>query len=93
MGKKITRTFLVNNKLGLHARPASLFVQTASGFDSDIQVKNLETSVSADGKSMMSVLMLAAGKGTQLKVTAEGNDAEAALKALGDLIGKGFDEE
>lgn len=86
-------TFEISNKLGLHARPASLFVQAASGFDCEIQVENLSTSAVADGKSMMSMLMLAAACGTSLKITAEGSDAECAVKTLGGLVSRGFDEE
>ena len=80
---------IIKNKLGLHARPASLFVQTASKFDSDITVsKDSET---ANGKSLMS--MLSAACGSKLVITASGPDAENAVKALNDLVDRRFDEE
>ena len=82
---------IIKNKLGLHARPASLFVQTASKFDSDITVsKDSET---ANGKSLMSMLVLSAACGTKLVITASGPDAENAVKALTDLVDRRFDEE
>lgn len=93
MGKKASGIFTIKNQLGMHARPSSLFVQTASGFDSEVRVEKEETGESANGKSLMTMLMLSAGFGTKLKVTAEGADAENALKALAELINRGFDEE
>ncbi len=82
---------IIKNKLGLHARPASLFVQTASKFDSTITVsKDGET---ADGKSLMSMLVLSAACDSKLIITASGSDAEEAVKALNDLVDRRFDEE
>jgi phosphotransferase system HPr (HPr) family protein len=86
-------TFEIVNERGFHARPASLFVQNALNYASDIKVKNLESGITADGKSLMSLLMLAAPKGTRLEVSAAGNDAENALETLGRMIKGGFDEE
>ena len=86
-------TFEIVNERGFHARPASLFVQSALNYASDIKVKNLESGITADGKSLMSLLMLAAPKGTRLEVSAAGNDAENALESLGRMITGGFDEE
>ena len=86
-------TFEIVNERGFHARPASLFVQNALNYASDIKVKNLESGITADGKSLMSLLMLAAPKGTRLEVSAAGNDAENALESLGRMITGGFDEE
>ena len=85
--------FEIVNERGFHARPASLFVQSASGFASSVEVKNLSSGVTADGKSLMSLLMLAAAKGTLLEITTAGPDAEDALKNLGDMIAGGFDED
>ena len=86
-----TTVCTIKNKLGLHARPASLFVQTASKFDSDIVVsKDSET---ANGKSLMSMMVLSAVCGSKLKITASGPDAEDAVKALNDLVDRRFDEE
>lgn len=79
------------NKLGLHARPAMSFVDTASSFTSDIKVTKEEQT--ADGKSIMQLMMLAAPKGTQLKIDAEGPDAEKAIDALTKLVANKFDEE
>lgn len=78
------------NKLGLHARAASKFVSCASRFSSTIRVARDGQWV--DGKSIMSVMMLAAGKGTVLDVEIDGADEQAALQALQDLVGDYFGE-
>lgn len=85
-----TREFTVTNKLGIHARPAAQFVKTASRFPCDIQVEKDDEQ--ADGKSIMGLMMLAAGHGSVLTITADGDDAEAALVALGELIERNFEE-
>jgi phosphocarrier protein HPr len=78
------------NKLGLHARAAAKFVACATAFSSRIQVgKDGEL---IDGKSIMSVMMLAAGKGTVLDIEIEGSDEENALAALQTLVANYFDE-
>ena len=87
-----TEHFVINNEKGLHARPAALFVQAASGFSSSVDVMNEDTKTSADGKSVMSMLMLAAPQGTRLRLTITGDDAEKAMETLGSLINRGFDE-
>lgn len=79
------------NRLGMHARPAMAFVDTASGFASDIRVA--KGSQQVDGKSIMQLMMLAATQGTQLQITAEGDDAEQAVQAIKELIERKFDEE
>lgn len=84
------QTFTIINKLGLHARAAAKFVTTASEFSSDISVIRGDRSV--NGKSIMGVMMLAAAKGTQITVLAEGDDAEAALNAIEALINDYFGE-
>ena len=86
-------TFEIVNERGFHARPASLFVQKAAAFASVVDVKNLSSGVIADGKSLMSLLMLAAGKGTRLEISVAGPDADDALKTLGGMITGGFDED
>lgn len=86
-----TAECIIKNKLGLHARPASLFVQTATKFDSDITVRKDDEV--ANGKSLMSMLVLSAACGSKLTITAKGPDAEQAVKALNDLIDRRFDEE
>lgn len=90
---KTSAAFEILNERGFHARPASLFVQCAMGFSSSVEVKNLTSGVTADGKSLLSLLMLAAPKGTKLEVTVAGQDAENAIKQLGAIITGGFDEE
>ncbi len=84
------QSYTIINKLGLHARAAAKFVTTASGFDSEITVSRDDRTV--NGKSIMGVMMLAAAKGTQITVNAQGNDAEAALEAIGSLINDYFGE-
>jgi len=76
--------FVVKSELGLHARPAGRFVSLASGFVAEIRVARGEEWVS--GKSVLSLLSLAAGPGTALQVRAEGVDARAAVEALGRLL-------
>jgi phosphocarrier protein HPr len=78
------------NKLGLHARAAAKFVACTSSFSSSIQAG--QDGQLVDGKSIMSVMMLAAGKGTTLDLEIEGRDEEAALNALQSLIGNRFNE-
>ncbi len=88
----IERTLLVTAPLGLHARAAAKLVRLVSSFDSDVQLQRADTSVSADAKSILSVLMLAASCGTQLHARAEGTDEAAAIVALDELFASGFGE-
>lgn len=83
-------TYTIINKLGLHARAAAKFVTTASGYEADITVSRDGRTV--NGKSIMGVMMLAAAKGTEITVIAKGDDAEAALGAIGCLINDYFGE-
>lgn len=78
------------NRLGLHARAAAKLTQAASAFQSEIWLSRNQRRVNA--KSIMGVMMLAAGKGTSVQIEAEGADAEAALAALQALIARRFDE-
>ena len=87
----IKREFTIQNKLGIHARPAAQFVKTASRFSCDIIVEKDAERV--DGKSIMGLMMLAAGHGSVLEISADGNDAEGALDALAALIERNFEEE
>jgi phosphocarrier protein HPr len=88
--KPITRELIVINKLGVHARPAALFVKTANRFACDIFVeKDGET---VNGKSIMGLMMLAAGPGCKLQVHASGMDAPEALNEIEALIRRKFDE-
>jgi phosphocarrier protein HPr len=83
-------TFQIVNDLGLHARAATKFVQTANKFRADVDVEKDEQTV--NGKSIMGVLMLVASKGTSITVRCKGDDAEACLMALGELVKSGFGE-
>ncbi|MFQ5480951.1 MAG: HPr family phosphocarrier protein [Thermodesulfobacteriota bacterium] len=85
------KTFLIQNKLGLHARASSFFVQTANRFTSEIFVSRDGQEV--NGKSILGVLMLAAPMGAEITLRAEGEDAAAALDALEELINDRFGEE
>ena len=87
----MTRDFTVTNKLGIHARPAALFVKVANQFSADVFVEKDGERI--NGKSIMGLMMLAAGPGSVLKVEASGDDAEEALTKLGELIGRNFDED
>ena len=87
----MTKEFLVVNKLGVHARPAALFVKTANRFACDIFVEKDGEKV--NGKSIMGLMMLAAGPGSKLVVHANGPDASKALTEIESLIKRKFDEE
>jgi phosphocarrier protein HPr len=87
---RLERTFVIVNSLGLHARPAAQLVQAANRHRSEIAFTKDGTTVNA--KSIMGVLTLAASKGSQLSVTCEGDDAEAALATIGKMIEAGFGE-
>jgi phosphotransferase system HPr (HPr) family protein len=90
---KSTLTIQVNHPAGLHARPASLFVQTANRYVSDIAVQNLtDDSDQANGKSILGVLTLGVCQGHEIRITAEGDDAEDALSAFEALIEDNFGE-
>ena len=81
---------LIVNKLGLHARPSAKLTQTASKFACDVWLTRNGRRV--NGKSIMGVMMLAAGKGSSILIETDGPDAEQALEALTALIASGFDE-
>jgi phosphocarrier protein len=87
----MTRDFMVSNKLGIHARPAAMFVKTANRFSCDIFVEKDGEKV--NGKSIMGLMMLAAGPGSKLTVHAQGRDASQALAEIETLIKRKFDEE
>lgn len=78
------------NELGMHARAAANFVKVANKYSSEVTVE--KDGVSANGKSIMGVMMLAASKGSKIKVTAEGEDAKESLEALEKLIKDKFGE-
>ena len=86
----IERDIEIKNKLGLHARAAAKFVHTAARFKSDIKVRKGEEEV--DGKSILGILLLAAGRGSTVRVRADGEDERDALDAVEKLIDAKFDE-
>lgn len=86
----ISKTYKINNELGLHARAAAQFVKIASRYQSEVKVQ--KDSREVNGKSIMGILMLAAAKGSSIRITASGSDAEEALKELGNLIENKFGE-
>lgn len=88
--QKIEKKFTVKNKLGLHARPAALFVETANKYSSDIFVRKGEQRI--NGKSIMGLMMLAAGCGTKLTIEIEGTDAKEAMGQIEKLFLNNFYE-
>lgn len=88
---KLTKVFTIQNRLGLHARPSAQFVKLCSKFRCEIWVEKDGEQV--NGKSIMGLMMLAAGLGSKLNVTCEGNDSEKALAEIEALINRKFDED
>jgi phosphocarrier protein len=87
----VEKIFIVKNKLGLHARPAALFVQTTGQFRSRVKVHRGDLEV--DGKSIMGLMMLAAEEGAQVRVVIDGDDEKDVLQALEKLFISRFDEK
>ncbi|QQL44180.1 HPr family phosphocarrier protein [Sulfuriroseicoccus oceanibius] len=87
----IKKEFTVVNKFGLHARPAAQLVKLANTFESEIWVE--KDSEQVNGKSIMGLMMLAAGHGSTITVSVDGGDEEDALAAVEELINSGFKEE
>jgi phosphotransferase system HPr (HPr) family protein len=87
---RLEKKFVVRNKLGLHARPAAVFVELASKFESDIFVRKGDTKI--NGKSIMGLMMLAAGEGTRLVIEVEGHDAKEAIREIEKLFENNFNE-
>ena len=86
----IERVVEIVNRAGMHARPAAEFVKLAGRFTADIRLE--KDGLEVNGKSIMGVLMLAAEMGSQLRLSARGTDAEDAISALSELVGRGFEE-
>ena len=86
----VTRDIEIRNKLGLHARAAAKLVHTAARFRADIKIRKGEEEV--DGKSILGILLLAAGRGSVVTVKADGADEGEALDAVQELIDRKFDE-
>lgn len=87
----IQREIAIQNRLGLHARAAAKFVQTASRFKSAVKIRKNGEEV--DGKSILGILLLAASQGTKIVVAVDGEDEKDAFAAVEDLITRRFDEE
>jgi phosphocarrier protein len=86
----VEKKFVIRNQLGLHARPAALLVETANRFQSEITVQKGKYKINA--KSIMGVLMLAAGPGSRVTIRIIGPDAERAMEAIEKLISQNFGE-
>jgi phosphocarrier protein HPr len=86
----MAKTFTIKNRLGLHARPAALFVQTTNRYRSSVKVRKGDQEV--DGKSIMGLMMLAAEEGSQIEIIADGPDEHEVLEALEKLLGENFSE-
>jgi len=91
LDKKISKEITILNRLGLHARPSAMFVKVCNRFKSEIWVEKDGEQI--NGKSIMGLMMLAAGQGSKLLITCEGPDAEKALEEIEALILRRFDEE
>jgi phosphocarrier protein HPr len=89
--QKIEKDVPITNRLGLHARPAAMFVRIASRYRSEIWVSKEGEEV--NGKSIMGLMMLAAGQGSKLHIRCEGPDADKAMEELKALIAAGFNED
>jgi len=89
--QKIEKELTVVNRLGLHARPAAMFVRIASRHRAGLGVANEREEV--NGKSIMGLMMLAAGQGSKLRIRCDGPDADKAKEELEELIKAGFNEE
>jgi phosphocarrier protein len=89
--QRLTRELVILNRYGLHARPAALFVKTSNRFKADVWVEKDGEEV--NGKSIMGLMMLAAGHGSKLKVSAAGADAEKFLQEIEELVATRFHED
>lgn len=87
-GELVHRTVEIVNRAGMHARPGAEFVKLAANFSSEIRLE--KGGLEVNGKSIMGVLMLSAEMGSQLRISALGDDAEDAVIALSELVGRGF---
>jgi phosphocarrier protein HPr len=90
-GPVLTRTVIISNRLGLHARAAAKFVTLAERFGASVEV--VKDGLAVPARSIMGLMMLGAGKGSKIELRAEGWDAKEALDALAALVESGFDEQ
>jgi phosphocarrier protein HPr len=91
VGQKIEKEIIVINRLGLHARPAAMFVRIASRYRSEVWVEKEGEQI--NGKSIMGLMMLAAGQGSKLTIRCEGPDADKVMEELEELIRQKFNED
>jgi phosphocarrier protein HPr len=89
--QKVEKEITIINRLGMHARPAAMFVRIASRYRSEVWVEKEGEKI--NGKSIMGLMMLAAGQGSKLNICCEGPDADKAMEELEDLIQKKFNED
>lgn len=89
--KKVVKELTIQNRLGLHARPAAMFVKIANRHKAEVWVEKDGEQV--NGKSIMGLMMLAAGHGSKLLITADGPDADKAVADVEELIKRKFDED
>ena len=90
-GNKAEKEVTIVNRLGMHARPAAMFVRIASRYRSEVWVEKEGERI--NGKSIMGLMMLAAGQGSKLRISCEGSDAEELLRELEQLIANRFSED
>ncbi|MEY2487544.1 MAG: phosphocarrier protein HPr [Verrucomicrobiota bacterium] len=90
-GQKVEKEIAIVNRLGLHARPAAMFVRIASRYRSEVWVAKEGEEV--NGKSIMGLMMLAAGQGSKLRIRCEGPDAQKAIEEIEELIKSRFNED
>lgn len=90
-GDLLRCTTMIGNQRGLHARAAAKFVKLAAGFDAEVTVTKRRQSVS--GRSILGLMMLGAGPGTELEITAIGREAEEAIEVLGKIVEDKFEED
>jgi len=89
--QKVVKEITILNRLGLHARPSAMFVKVCSRFKCEIWVEKDGEQV--NGKSIMGLMMLAAGQGSRLEITCEGPDADRAIEEIEALVNRHFDED
>ena len=90
-GQKIEKEIMIINRLGLHARPAAMFVRIATRYRSEVWVEKEGEQI--NGKSIMGLMMLAAGQGSKLLIRCEGPDADKVMEELEELIRQKFNED
>jgi phosphocarrier protein len=93
LANTVTANVVIVNRLGMHARPAMMFVETANRHPARITVRRCDQTECFDGKSIMQVMMLAATQGTKIEITAAGEGADAAIADLRALIDSKFGED